>query len=293
MSRSIITTNALLAIALFAAASAPAHANDLQQQTINAWNAYLRTTDLRMKDRLDGKTSFLWTDESTDRKQRVGRGEIPVAAAVSHGTQTVPNGLIHHWIGGIFIPGATIEGLSAVMENYGAYKDFYKPVVVDSRVMGCASGDQRFWMLWQNKVLFVTAAIEGQYQAHHVRVDSRRGYEIADSVQVQEIENYGRTGQRLLPPGTGNGYIWRVHSIARYEERDGGVDLELEAIALTRDIPVSVRWLVNPIINHLSINSLVTTLQQTKNAVNSLQTATEKGVRSSLSVRQRVPCSSP
>ena len=277
MSRSIITTNALLAIALFAAASAPANANDLQQETINAWNAYVRTADVRMKDRLDGKTSFLWTDESTDRKQRVGRGEIPVAPAVSHGTQKVPNGLIHHWIGGIFIPGATIDSLSAVMQNYSAYKDFYKPLVVDSRVMGCASGDQRFWMLWQNKVLFITAAIEGQYQAHHVRVDTRRGYEIADSVQVQEIENYGRAGQRLLPPGTGNGYIWRVHSIARYEERDGGVGLELEAIALTRDIPVSVRWLVNPIVNHLSINSLVTTLQQTKDAVNSLQAATETG----------------
>jgi hypothetical protein len=277
MSRSIITINAFLAIALFAAAAAPAHANDLQPETINAWNAYVRTADSRMKDRLDGKTSFLWTDESTDRKQRVGRGEIPVAPAVSHGTQKVPNGLIHHWIGGIFIPGATAESLSAVIQNYGAYKDFYKPVVVDSKVVGCTSDDQRFWMLWQNNVLFVTAAIKGEYQAHHVRVDRRRGYEIADSVQLQEIENYGSAGQRLLPPGTGNGYIWRVHSIARYEERDGGVDLELEAIALSRDIPISVRWLVNPIVNHLSINSLVTTLQQTKDAVNSLHAATETG----------------
>ena len=60
-------------------------------------------------------------------------------------------------------------------------------------------------MLWQTKVLFITAAIEGQYQAHHVRVDSRRGYEISDSIQVQEIENYGHAGQRLLPEGTGNG----------------------------------------------------------------------------------------
>jgi hypothetical protein len=277
MSRSIITTNALLAIVLVAATSAPANANDLQQETISAWNTYVGTADSRMKDRLDGKTSFLWMDESTDRKRRVGRGEIPVAPAVSHGTQKVPNGLIHHWIGGVFIPGSTIDSLSAVMQNYGAYKDFYKPLVVDSRVMGCTSDDQRFWMLWQSKVLFVTAAIEGQYHAHHVRLDRRRGYEIADSVQVQEIENYGRAGQRLLPPGTGNGYIWRVHSIARYEERDGGVDFELEAIALTRDIPVSVRWLVNPIVNHLSINSLVTTLQQTKDAVNSLHAATETG----------------
>jgi len=278
MSRSIITINAVLALAIFATAPMPARANDLQPETINAWNTYLHSTDLRMKDRLDGKTSFLWTDESADRKQRVGRGEIPVAPVLSHGTQKVPNGLIHHWIGGIFIPGATIDSLSTVVQNYDAYKDFYKPVVVDSKILGCSSADQRFWMLWQNKVLFITAAIEGQYHTHHVRVNSRRGYNIADSLQLQEIENYGHAGQRLLPPGTGTGYMWRLHSIARYEERDGGVDLELEVIALTRDIPVSVRWLVNPIVNHLSINSLLTTLQQTRDAVNSPQSATVMGL---------------
>jgi hypothetical protein len=48
---------------------------------------------------------------------------------------------------------------------------------------------------------------------------------------------------------------------------DGGVYLKLEAIALTRDIPASLRWLVNPIVNHLSIDSLTATLRQTRNAV--------------------------
>jgi hypothetical protein len=46
--------------------------------------------------------------------------------------------------------------------------------------------------------------------------------------------------------------------------------LELEAVALTRDIPASVRWLANRVVNHLSINSLRTTLRQTRDAVNSL-----------------------
>jgi len=125
-------------------------------------------------------------------------------------------------------------------------------------------------MLLQHKVLFITAAIEGEFLAHDVKVDSRRGYSVADTVQVQEIENYGHAAERLLPSGTGNGYIWRLHSNARYEERDGGVYLELEAMALTRDIPASVRWLVNPVVNHLSTNSLATTLQQTRDAVNSM-----------------------
>ena len=72
------------------------------------------------------------------------------------------------------------------------------------------------------------------------------------------------TGERLLSPDTGDGFIWRIRSVARYEERDGGVYLELEAMAPTRDIPASLAWLVSQVVNHLSINSLVMTLRQTR-----------------------------
>jgi hypothetical protein len=94
-------------------------------------------------------------------------------------------------------------------------------------------------------------------------------------VQMREIEAYGKSGERFLTPNEGSGYIWRMHSIARFQERDGGVYLELEAIALTRDIPGSLRWLVSPVVNHLSINSLTTTLRQTRDAVHSASTKPE------------------
>jgi hypothetical protein len=277
VSRLFTTISALLALVLLGAVPVPASASDLQPETKNAWNEYVRSADLRMKDRMEGKASFLWTNESADRRERVGRGEIAVAPVLARGTQKVPKGLIHHWVGGVFLPGATIDSLSALLHNYGAYRDFYKPVVVDSKILGCTSTDPRFWMLWQTKVLLITAAIEGQYQAHHVRVDSRREYDISDSIVVQEIENYGRAGQHVLPDGTGSGYVWRLHSIARYEQRDGGVNLEVEAIALTRDIPSSVRWFVNPIVNRLSTNSLIATLQQTRDAMNSTASLTDTG----------------
>jgi hypothetical protein len=86
-------------------------------------------------------------------------------------------------------------------------------------------------------------------------------------VEVREIEGFGHSGERLLPPDTGNGFIWRIRSIARFEERDGGVYLEMEAIALTRDIPAGLAWMVSPVVNHLSVNSLTATLRQTRDAV--------------------------
>ena len=79
-----------------------------------------------------------------------------------------------------------------------------------------------------------------------------------------------------MPPDTGGGFIWRIYSISRYEERDSGVYLEIEAIALSRDVPNSLRWLVNPVVNHLSVTSMSTTLRQTRDAVNSRLAAEER-----------------
>ena len=263
----VVALNALCDVALLAA---PPNTNQLQEETLNAWEEYIRSVDSRMQARSAGEMPFLWIDESVQRSRRIARGEILVVPALARGTQTVPNGLIHHWIGGVFIPGVTTRSVSAVIRNYNKYKDFYKPVVADSKGLGCSGTARRFSMLLQHKVLFVTAAIQSEFLARDVRLDSRREYTVADTVRVQEIEHYGRPEERLLPPGTGNGFIWRLHSIARYEERDGGVYLELETMALTRDIPASVRWFVNPVVNHLSMNSLITTLQQTRDAVNSV-----------------------
>ena len=270
----VIVLISLSSVPLLAAAP---NTNQLQPETVNAWDEYIRNVDSRMQARSAGEMPFLWIDESVHRARRIGQGEILVAPMLQHGTQRVPNGLIHHWIGSVFIPGAMIGSLSAVVQDYGKYKDIYKPVVVDSKVLGCTDEDQRFSMVWLHKVLFITATIQSEYVARDVRVDRRHGYNVAETVRVREIEHYGRPEERLLAPGTGNGFIWRLHSIARYEERDGGVYLELEAIALTRDIPGSVRWFVGPVVNHLSINSLTTTLQQTRDAVNSIRENIDRG----------------
>jgi hypothetical protein len=84
---------------------------------------------------------------------------------------------------------------------------------------------------------------------------------------VQEIQHYAQANEQELPPNQGSGYIWSLYSIARFEQRDGGTYVEVEAIALSRDIPTAVRWLVNPIVRRVSRNSMLISLEQTKEAV--------------------------
>jgi hypothetical protein len=253
---------------VLAACIAPvSRAADLQPGTLMAWDAYLKEADFHMKERAAGRRSFLWMDESPERAALVRRGEVVIAPAVGHGTEGAPHGLIHDWIGVVFIPGATADELLAVVHDYDHYQRMYQPAVRSSRTLACTDSSQEFQMVWQSKVLLISAAMQGRYRAHDVMLDAHRGYSIADAVEVREIEAYRRTGERLLPPDTGNGFLWRIRSMARFEERDGGLYLELEAIALTRDVPASLAWMVNPAVNHLSIRSLSTTLLQTRAAV--------------------------
>lgn len=264
-------------VALVAGAVAgPARSMELERATVDAWQEYVRGAEVRVQARSAKDQPFLWIDESEDRASRVRRGEVAVAPVIGRGTQEVPNGLIHDWIGGVFIPNAAKASVVAITHDYDRYKDIYKPVVRDSKSLICNEADQEFSMTWQRHVLFVNAAIQGWYRARDFVIDSRRGYTVIDSIRIQQIENYGHSDEHLLPPDSGAGFVWRVHCITKYEQRDGGVYMELEAIALSRDIPPSLRWLVSPVVNRLSINSLAMTLRQTRQAVKAQPATAER-----------------
>ncbi len=172
------------------------------------------------------------------------------------------------------------------MTDYARYKEFYQPTVIESKVIAKSESKDQFSMLLMNKSLFSKTALDTDYETCYVHVDDRRGYSIARATRIQQVEEYGAPAQRVLPEGDGNGLIWRLFSITRYVERDNGVYVELEAIGLSRDIPVSLRWLVEPIVRRVSRGSLWTSLRQTENAVRlRVERASGPGVASSRTVR--------
>jgi hypothetical protein len=100
-----------------------------------------------------------------------------------------------------------------------------------------------------------------------VWLDDRRFYAISRTTRVQEVEEYGQPGEYRKPDGEGSGYIWKLYSVARLEERDDGVYIELEAMALSRKIPAAFRVVADPIVRRVSRNSLLISLKQTEEAV--------------------------
>ncbi len=255
----------------FLFAPAMSHAAELKAETLNAWDAYIQKANSEMENHLH--SPFLWVDEVPDRVQRVRAGEILVSPVGQHNPKSVPSGLIHDWMGAAFIPDAKLEDVLSVAQDYSRYPEFYKPTVVESKSLGGTGTCDKYSMLLANKEVASGTALDSEYEACYHQVDERRWYSVVYTTRVQEIRHYGRSDAEELPPGHGNGYIWRVYGFARFEERDGGVYLELQAIVLSRDIPFAVRWMVDPIVRRISRNSMSISLHQTAEAVRS-RTAT-------------------
>ena len=45
-----------------------------------------------------------------------------------------PGGMIHHWVGVVFIPGAKLEDVLAVLEDYDHQSTYYSPDVERSKI---------------------------------------------------------------------------------------------------------------------------------------------------------------
>ncbi len=244
-----------------------ATAASLKSETIAAWNEYLATVNSNLQKRVQPGGSFLWTFENADRATAVRRGEIVVAPSPGHNPAKVPGGLIHHWMGAMFLPGLKLDDVLTVTRDYDHYKEYYRPSVVESKTIARDDANDRFSMLIMNKAFFVKTALDADYHSINVRLDGHRYYNISQTTRVQEIEEYGQSGEHRIPEGEGGGYIWKLFSIARLDQRDGGVYVEIEAVALSRDIPAAARFFVDPIVRRVSRYSLLTSLEQTEKAL--------------------------
>jgi hypothetical protein len=244
-------------------------AADLKPQTVQAWDEYVKTVKERAQKHFHSGTGFLSIDETPDDAARVRDGEIVVSPSTSHVPLKVPCGLIHDWSGSAFISNASLAEVLRVVRDYQNYKTIYHPNVVESLPISTGEWQDRFSLLLMNRSVVAKTALDSEYQSSYVRVDDQRLYSITESTRIQEIANYGTPSQHTLSENEGKGLIWRLLSITRYEERDGGVYIELEVVALSRDVPISLRWLIDPIVRRVSRSSLETSLQQTGKAVRS------------------------
>ena len=235
----------------------------LKAETKEAWDAYLQAANAAMQARLQPGAHFLWLDDHPDLEENI-RTRPYIAPVGPHIPKKVPSGLIHDWLGVGFVPDAKIEDILRVVRDYDRYKELYRPGVIDSISHGTDGVKDLFSMRLANRSVVSKTALDTDCEASYFRVDDQHWYGVSNTTHIQEVDKFGTPEQRTLPEDQGTGLIWRLSSITRLEERDGGVYAELEAIALSRDIPAAFRLVVTPIVKRVSKDSLATSLHQTK-----------------------------
>lgn len=236
-----------------------------QKDTLRAWDDYVRDVKLSMSRRASGDGPFLWVDdESPEIVQRVQQGEVVVT---DHDPGKVSQGMIHHWIGAMFIPNVTLEQVMNVLSSYDRYNDFYKPVIRKSVVVERKGDNAEVFVLGVQKAFLVTAAVETDNQVQVVRLNREKIYIMSDALRVQEIADFGQPGEHPFSEDRRPGYVWRSFVLQRIEQRDGGVYVELETIALSRGIPVGFGWLIKQVTDELPRRLMLETLNDTRTAV--------------------------
>jgi hypothetical protein len=261
----------LLAIVILLRFDLYTSAATLKPETLAAWDAYLQAANDKMQARLQPGATFLWIDEDPDRADRIRAKGPYIEPMAKDIPRKVPSGLIHDWLGVGFVPDVKIEDILRVVRDYDRYKDVYHPGVIDSAFRRTDGMQDFFFLRLANRSVVAKTALDTEGVASYIRVDDKRWYGVSNTVEIREIAKFGTEEQRTLPPDEGTGLIWRLSSITRLEERDGGVYAELEAIALSRDIPVAFRLFVTPIVRRVSRDSLATSLHQTKVAIDDLK----------------------
>jgi hypothetical protein len=177
-----------------------------------------------------------------------------------------PNAIIHHWLGGVFIPGGNLPQTLEFVEDYAHHQDVYKPEVVRSRLLSHEGNDFKiYYRLRKKKVITVT--LNTEHEVHYFPVDSTRCHSRSYTTRIAEVANADTPNEHEKPIGHDGGFLWRMNSYWRFEERDGGVYVECESISLTRDIPTGLGWLIKPFITGVPKESLQMTLGSTRSAL--------------------------
>jgi hypothetical protein len=255
---------AALAVLLLLLFARLLQAAEPKQETLQAWDEYIRIVNEHVAKSAAGGGQFLWIDESQDIARRVQRNEVVVT---SHDPGNVPQGWIHDWIGVMFVPNVTLDQALSVVETYDRYDEFYKPLVTKCTING-RDGDQiKLNVVATQKAFSVTAAVETDEKVHVVRLGPKKVYITSSAVRVQEIADYGRPTEHPFPEKRRPGFVWREVTVQRLEERDGGVYIQLETILLSRSIPEGLHWLIKPLADELPRKLMLDTLNDTRTAV--------------------------
>jgi hypothetical protein len=223
---------------------------------VAAFNSYIGAVEARLARQHASRDAFL-APVATDR---VRRGEVIVERVTPSGGADLPGAMLYDWRGTAFVPGATAADFERLMKDFGSYPRTYAPQVMQAKVLSQQGDHMQATMRVRQKHV-ITVVMDTAYDVTFARLDAQHGYSISRSTRIAEIDATGTAKQRALGPSEEHGFLWRLNTYWSYEERDGGLYVQIESVSLTRAIPTGLGWAIGPFVESVPRESLEFTLR--------------------------------
>jgi hypothetical protein len=251
-----------------------AGAPSLRPNTVAAFDEYVKLTEARNAEELQRGTNLLWIDGLKDSEraqayEALRRGQVQMQKLETrrNGEKIrCPGGMIHHWVGVAFIPGAKLQNVLGVLQDYDHHAQYYAPDVEQSKIESHDGNHFRVFLRFRRHKV-ITVVLNTEHDVRYFTDSDTREHSRSSAIRIAEVENAGKGNEREKRPGDDGGYLWRMETWWRMDERDGGVYVQSEVVSLTRDIPAGLGWLIGPFVNSIPKETLTFTLEATRKAV--------------------------
>jgi hypothetical protein len=254
--RSVVAAATMLLLAAALSAEEPTLA------AVAGFNDYVERLEGRLAEQHRSTEGFMAPVDGA----RLRSGEVVIEHLTQAAGEELPGALLHDWRGTAFVPGAKGADFERVMREFEAYPRLYSPQVLRARVL-LQQGDHYRATMRVRQQHILTVVMDTTYDVTFGRLDALHGYSTSRSTKIAEIGAAGTTKERALSAGEEHGFLWRLNTYWSYEERDGGLYIQIESVSLTRSIPIGLGWMIGPFVESVPRESLEFTLRATRDAL--------------------------
>jgi len=231
-----------------------------------AFNSYSKAVESRLAQQHRSPNSFLAASGLEGAEMRMRKGEPIIERLTPSTGANFSEALLHHWRGTAFAPGAKAADFERLMRDFNSYPQHFSPQVLQAKVFTQRGDHMQAWMRVRQQHV-ITVVMDTTYDITFGQLDVQHGYSISQSTRIAEINSPGNDAERTLNANEEHGFLWRLNTYWSYEERDGGLYLQIEAVSLTRSIPSGLGWAIRPYVESIPRESLEFTLRSVCNAL--------------------------
>jgi hypothetical protein len=217
----------------------------LEPRTLHAFEEYVARfeRDVAAPYAQSGK---MWID-SAGCCQRNGAFAAGKPVVEPRENTDIDGGSIHHFSGAMHIAGGSIADVRHIMQDYVNYPRYFKPDVgkgSGTLEPDSTAADEHYTshLSLIQSTLWIAVSYDCVYDTHYRQLDAHRWESKSTAASIKEWRDAKDVSRGYYPEGDDHGFLWRTNTYWFVRENNGGVDVELDSMTLSRPVPTGFAW---------------------------------------------------